>query len=300
MKKRLGFTLIELLVVIAIIAILAAILFPVFAQAREKARAIACVSNEKQIGLGITMYIQDYDEQLPMARSFGTSYNTAIPQEIAPYVQKVNGFSANTAGIWKCPDDNIAPGVDALSGLGAPATGSVHQTYEPVIGQVSGSDPQGIEAPWFSGSVAEPGGNNAALPNVGPGGIQDPAGTFLIVECAATDSILGQNFPGIKRPYQAQTGGLAAVVPGGGDFYAQNCASGFGSGSNCTTILPEANDGDGWHTSGWNYVYADGHVKFSHPQQTIGAGVNNTGLSDKGATCSWKAPCGAWTTTAGD
>src|SRR5579862_9797418 len=61
-----GFTLIELLVVIAIIAILAAILFPVFAQARESARKIACLSNTKQLGLGIMMYVQDYDEVYPM------------------------------------------------------------------------------------------------------------------------------------------------------------------------------------------------------------------------------------------
>ena len=60
MKK--AFTLIELLVVIAIIAILAAILFPVFAQARDKARYASCLSNEKQIGLGLMMYTQDYDE----------------------------------------------------------------------------------------------------------------------------------------------------------------------------------------------------------------------------------------------
>jgi prepilin-type N-terminal cleavage/methylation domain-containing protein/prepilin-type processing-associated H-X9-DG protein len=64
MKIKNGFTLIELLVVIAIIAILAAILFPVFAQAREKARAISCLSNEKQMGLGVIQYLNDYDEQL--------------------------------------------------------------------------------------------------------------------------------------------------------------------------------------------------------------------------------------------
>ncbi len=64
---RKAFTLIELLVVIAIIAILAAILFPVFAQARDKARQTACLNNEKQIGLGILQYIQDYDESFPIS-----------------------------------------------------------------------------------------------------------------------------------------------------------------------------------------------------------------------------------------
>jgi prepilin-type N-terminal cleavage/methylation domain-containing protein/prepilin-type processing-associated H-X9-DG protein len=66
-NSRTGFTLIELLVVIAIIAILAAILFPVFAQARDKARQTACISNMKQVGLGLTLYAQDYDETLPVA-----------------------------------------------------------------------------------------------------------------------------------------------------------------------------------------------------------------------------------------
>jgi prepilin-type N-terminal cleavage/methylation domain-containing protein/prepilin-type processing-associated H-X9-DG protein len=75
-KKR-GFTLIELLVVIAIIAILAAILFPVFAQARDKARSAACMSNEKQIGLALMMYLQDYDEAYPLNRLGNTACNDA-------------------------------------------------------------------------------------------------------------------------------------------------------------------------------------------------------------------------------
>ena len=97
-SPRLGFTLIELLVVIAIIAILAAILFPVFAQARAKARQTACLSNTKQMGTAINMYIQDYDEMIPpRAIRDVTTGNTveglSWRRLIYPYVKSADVFT---------------------------------------------------------------------------------------------------------------------------------------------------------------------------------------------------------------
>src|SRR5579875_205957 len=106
-----AFTLIELLVVIAIIAILAAILFPVFAQAREKARAISCVSNMKQVELAWQMYIQDYDEQTVLP------FNSPGPDVYHPFPKVLYDPGApqwwpallypyfKTWGIFRCPDN---------------------------------------------------------------------------------------------------------------------------------------------------------------------------------------------------
>ena len=90
-----AFTLIELLVVIAIIAILAAILFPVFAQAREKARQISCVSNNKQIGLSILQYVQDYDGIVPQTNVPDESYEASyiVAARLQPYVKNFKVFT---------------------------------------------------------------------------------------------------------------------------------------------------------------------------------------------------------------
>jgi len=102
-RQRFGFTLIELLVVIAIIAILAAILFPVFAKAREKARQSSCASNLKQIGLGYMQYVQDYDETYPpYFWSSGPGWYPPYPgywtTSLVPYLK--------SNGILGCPSDS--------------------------------------------------------------------------------------------------------------------------------------------------------------------------------------------------
>ena len=107
-----AFTLIELLVVIAIIANLAAILFPVFAQARAKARQTACLSNLKQVGIGIMMYAQDYDETLPGIADEGPASNSATGYGLAlgfldPAAQRnwcvqIQPYIKNW-GVYRCP-----------------------------------------------------------------------------------------------------------------------------------------------------------------------------------------------------
>ncbi len=97
--KRKAFTLIELLVVIAIIAILASILFPVFARAREQARKASCQSNLKQIGLGIAMYVQDYDETYPVGTLYGNPPATVRWfGMLDPYIKNTQVFVCPTAG----------------------------------------------------------------------------------------------------------------------------------------------------------------------------------------------------------
>jgi prepilin-type N-terminal cleavage/methylation domain-containing protein len=119
-RKRNGFTLIELLVVIAIIALLAAILFPVFARARENARRASCQSNLKQLALGVAQYTQDYDERLPMAFLDANNKNqTGWQAVIFPYVKSGQIFrcpSVTANGVIK-NNVNYAAGTHPILGI---------------------------------------------------------------------------------------------------------------------------------------------------------------------------------------
>jgi len=131
---RRGFTLIELLVVIAIIAILAAILFPVFARAREKARQTSCLSNLKQIGLALIMYTNDYDECYPTGRTWcgnpSTQQNLQYYQLVNPYVKNWQLFACPSSS-RQCANGSIPHhGVNSMVGQwGVPANFQLSYGY---------------------------------------------------------------------------------------------------------------------------------------------------------------------------
>ncbi|BCM89391.1 hypothetical protein IAD21_01237 [Abditibacteriota bacterium] len=154
-KVRTGFTLIELLVVIAIIAILAAILFPAFARARENARRASCQSNLKQIGLGILQYSQDYDERMPPRRT--ASQDDSFRSLIYPYVKSTQLFT--------CPS-NKNNAVVAQDGLTAtdPTKFTTSYSANGLTNNIGGNPPMPVD-------------NGAAL-----SAIVQPAQTILVGE----------------------------------------------------------------------------------------------------------------------
>jgi len=234
-----AFTLIELLVVIAIIAILAAILFPVFAKVREKARQTACLSNLKQLGLGFMQYMQDYDEQVTPAH-----WNAAQgwAGEISPYVK--------STGIFKCPDDSTTAPAPAVPVSYAMSTNISFQDSGASQGLSQLNAPAStillFEVSGCRADVTRPdeGTNNySAAP---PSGFISPSG--IGVQRAGFNLIDGK------------WGGFD-----GTSFYA--------TGPLGNRPAAQVNNGTARHTDGANYLAIDGHAKFARPSQ-VSSGQN--------------------------
>ena len=164
-----AFTLIELLVVIAIIAILAAILFPVFAQARESARITSCTSNVKQIGLAFKQYSQDYDETLPYRRL----YDPVAKLNVANWKHLVYPYTKNY-DIYKCPSNPAAKIQD-----------------ETVSGYVAGITPTYRSYFYYQNEALQPANPDGSRPPYKEVLLAYPATTVLIGEDKAPEADYG-------------------------------------------------------------------------------------------------------------
>jgi prepilin-type N-terminal cleavage/methylation domain-containing protein/prepilin-type processing-associated H-X9-DG protein len=236
-----AFTLIELLVVIAIIAILAAILFPVFAKVREKARQTTCLSNEKQIGLGFLQYVEDYDEVLPIGNEpkiAGQLGQTNWEYTIDPYIK--TGIPPNPAGNVSLKNVFYCPDWDATSG-----------------------NTQGPANPFAAFPAGLPIASRSYVANWNLVG----AGTASWTGYLRPSSSLAQiNYPA-QTVLIAEERGEAAVVDGNdtNDFSTNNYAA-----TDATAATDWAFEDAGAyvgararHSGGSNYGFSDGHAKWS-------------------------------------
>jgi prepilin-type N-terminal cleavage/methylation domain-containing protein/prepilin-type processing-associated H-X9-DG protein len=268
--KKSAFTLIELLVVIAIIAILAAILFPVFGRARENARRSSCQSNLKQIGLAFTQYSQDYDETYPAAQPDNTTGGKSWDKALEPYVGQKVGTAA--AGIFMCPSDYLkrdASFIPRTYAMPNPQDGNYGNQYS-VYNGMAGLNP--TRSSPYTPAI----GIKASL-------IQQPSETLMVVEMPNKRANFGDNTR------------TTSYGPEGTSYEFQVVPSG---GNSVTAPL---------HFDGWNYLFVDGHVKWYKPQNTVRTpGVtypvnidDSTGriTSCKGTLTN---PCGMWTVAAND
>ena len=240
-----GFTLIELLVVIAIIAILAAILFPVFARARENARRATCQSNLKQIGLTIMQYTQDYDERFPAGLPGGAGRKgIGWAGMIYPY--------AKSAQLFVCPNDtnpgNVAAGTRAVSFAFAQPIADTN------LAQMTESARQIMFTEVaYLGNI-----NYTSLTEAGD--YKSPAdfGDNLIWQTGTGADRCCNNTEGGK--YQTHTTGQYSDVTAGSNTYADN--------------KPR-------HFDGANYLLADGHVKWfrSSAVSVYAANASSTAIS---------------------
>ena len=203
LRKREAFTLIELLVVIAIIAILAAILFPVFAKAREKARQASCLSNERQLGLGFLQYNQDYDETMP--------YGQNVNNQIVGWAGCIYPYVKSTA-VYKCPDDAT---------VGVAATGTTPTKY-PIS--------------YFANKTINTTGNNASFATQSLAAYNTPASTVLLFEAVGQLSDIGTNSPDSTSQFSSAKAALASP-------YKFACGGFPGNAANMTPQVVDINNG---------------------------------------------------------
>ena len=279
-RRTSAFTLIELLVVIAIIAILAAILFPVFAQARDKARQTACLSNEKQMGTATMMYAQDYDECFPMAnRDYTPAYftwDTAISTYIKMGVVGGGGNTGKGGEVFRCPNDNDKHYTYSTVGPDASRDGA--RSYSMARGQ------NGVGVSQNSPTAPVP-----AVPKT-LADVPAAADTILFAECP---------LPGTPPP----DNGIGNIT-GYSSFATADCPENQRIGAipyQSSRGIPQ--NRQPWHAGGWNYTFCDGHSKWFRPEKTIGKPGVTVTLSN-GNQCNGKdgssgsasdRPCGMWT-----
>lgn len=257
--RRAGFTLIELLVVIAIIAILAAILFPVFGRARENARRASCLSNMKQLGLATTMYQQDYDEYFPRMVIGGVTPSTdpAVDQQFGvenalfPYTKSMQ--------MWTCPSDPIqrddCTGDRYGAGVGTPLsyafTHGGNITPRETLGVVLSNWTAG--ANWSENNYAGLLANRSFWDSRNSAQVGAPASTILAYEWWHSNSYSRRSAPyrddvrevGVNRANGVPTiPSFPQVVN-----FSQCSVAGAGRAAM------------GNHLETANYVFADGHAK---------------------------------------
>jgi prepilin-type N-terminal cleavage/methylation domain-containing protein/prepilin-type processing-associated H-X9-DG protein len=257
-----GFTLIELLVVIAIIAILAAILFPVFAKVREKARQTSCLSNEKQLGLAFAQYVQDYDEKYPSAGLKSGSVS-GITNDGQGWAGTIYSYVKST-GLYKCPDESA----------------SVNGNLVPV-------------SYGYNVNLA---GKSDAITTAASSTVElfEMAGITAQVATPYTSAAVGDG--------STQSSTLYASYSGDGTTDSSNPTGTYATGpiGNRGTSNP-SQISNAYHTQGSNFLLTDGHAKWFRPSAvSSGATAGTTGCGeDAGGSCG-TAPTAASTDVLGN
>jgi prepilin-type N-terminal cleavage/methylation domain-containing protein/prepilin-type processing-associated H-X9-DG protein len=238
--KQKAFTLIELLVVIAIIAILAAILFPVFARARENARRTSCLSNLKQMGLGVMMYTQDYDELYPLTVMLN---NTPHP------IPSAVSLSISGKALWSWYE-MLYPYTKSVQVYKCPSSGYTgNAVYTANYGTNYDVMPYYTDTPKSLASL------------------EAPASTYLIMDA-------GYYMMAYSR---ALHGGAnnAWYLPGTGAYNGSSAAS-LSIGTTAADAYRASDYEDGRHLGSVNVAFADGHVKWLNAGELFGQALKRS------------------------